>query len=204
MLDKQQLKELLLQALEHERGGVNIYETAIRCALSEHLKHEWSQYLEQTHTHVRMLEQLLKTLEIDPEQAAPGRDIVRGLGDSLVAAMQNAKAAGTPTAAQLVACVCVVLAGTKDHSNRELLTKCAAELGGAQKQALEEACELAEQQDDEHPGRGKGYRRELWLDALDLPAVLPPPEEAQRVLTASSAAQAQQQSVRHRYSRVVR
>src|SRR5262245_6668796 len=37
MVDMRQLKELLLQSLEHERAGVEAYETAIRCAVSEDL-----------------------------------------------------------------------------------------------------------------------------------------------------------------------
>jgi rubrerythrin len=199
MVDMQQLKELLLQSLEHERGGVDVYETAIRCAVSEDLKHQWSQYLEQTRTHVELLEGVLRKLEIDPEHPSPGRAIVRQLGLSLVNAMESAKAAGgDATAAQLVACECIVLAETKDHMNWELLTKCAQRLRGAQKQALEEACEIVEEQEDEHLYHSRGYCRELWLDSLGLPAMLPPPEEMQHVRSAISAAQAQQQSERSR------
>jgi rubrerythrin len=198
MLDTQQLKALLLDSLEHERGGVKVYETAIRCATSEDLKHEWSNYLEQTNAHAAILEQVLKTLEVDPEQPSPGREIVRDLGNALVAAMEKALEADNPTAAQIVACECVVLAETKDHLNWELLTKCAAELTGRQKRSLEEACELVEEQEDEHLYHSRGYCRELWLDSLGLPAVLPPPEETQHVRSAISAAQAQQQSERNR------
>ncbi len=198
MLDKHRLANLLLESLEHERGGVKVYETAIGCAIAGDLKHEWSVYLEQTHMHAQILEQLLKKFEIDPEQPTAGRDNVRGLGDALVAAMEKAKAAGNPAAAQTVACECIVLAETKDHLNWELLTKCAAELEGAQKQQLEEACELVEEQEDEHLYHSRGYCRELWLDSLGLPAVLPPPEETQHVRSAISAAQAQQQSERNR------
>jgi hypothetical protein len=113
-------------------------------------------------------------------------------------AMETAKAAGDAMAAQLVACECVMLAETKDHMNWELLTKCADRLPGAQKQALEEACEIVEEQEDEHLYHSRGYCRELWLDALGLPAMLPPPEEMQHVRSAISAAQAQQQSERNR------
>jgi rubrerythrin len=199
MLDMQQLKELLLQSLEHERGGVHVYETALRCAVSADLRQQWSVYLEQTRTHVRILEEVFRKLEIDPEQHSPGRAIIRGLGSALVTAMERAKAAGgDPAAVQRVACECIVLAETKDHLNWELLTKCAERLQGAQKRALEEACEIVEEQEDEHLYHSRGYCRELWLDALGLPAVLPPPEEMQHVRSAVSAAQAQQQSERNR------
>jgi rubrerythrin len=198
-LDMQQLKELLLQSLEHERAGVDVYEAAIRCAISADLKQQWSQYLKQTRSHVQILEGVLRKLEVDVEQQSPGRAIVRGLGSALVAAMEQAKTAGgNPAAAQIVACECIVLAETKDHLNWELLTRCAQRLGGTQKQALEEACEIVEEQEDEHLYHSRGYCRELWLDLLGLPAVLPPPEETQHVRSAISAAQAQQQSERYR------
>jgi rubrerythrin len=198
MVDMQQLKELLLQSLEHERGGVKVYETAIRCAIAADLKAEWSEYLEDTLNHVQILERVLQKFEIDVEEHSPGRAVVRSLGDSLVAAMEKAKAAATPAAAQLVACECIVLAETKDHLNWGLLTKCAEKLEGAQKKALQEACQIVEEQEDEHLYHSKGYCRELWIDSLGLPAMLPPPEEQRHVKSAISAAQAQQESERNR------
>lgn len=49
------LAELLYQALETEKGGVQIYTTALRCAVNEDLKEEWSKYLEQTKAHVQIV-----------------------------------------------------------------------------------------------------------------------------------------------------
>ncbi len=198
MLDNKQLQELLLQSLEHERGGVKVYETAVRAAVCEDLKKEWTEYLSQTKRHVQILEGVFQKFEIDTEQESPGREIVRDLGASLVAAMKKAQAAGNPTAAQLVACECVVIAETKDHADWELLSKCAEQLNGSQKQALHEACEIVEDEEDEHLYHSKGYCRELWLDSLGLPAVLPPPEEEKHVTTAIGAARAQQESESNR------
>ncbi len=194
MLDKRQMQELLLQSLEHERGGVKVYETALECAVNEDLKKAWEEYLEQTQNHVRILEGVFQKLEIDPELRSPGRDIVGAMGASLVSAMQQAQGIGNPSAAQLVACECVVLAETKDHMDWELLSKCAEQLKGAQKQALQGACEIVEDEEDEHLYHTRGYCRELWLESLGLPAVLPPPEEQRDVTTAIAAAQAQQES----------
>ncbi|HET8904648.1 MAG TPA: hypothetical protein VFN16_11690, partial [Saccharospirillum sp.] len=53
--DKKQLHELLYQALETERGGVKIYETALSCVQNKDLKGEWEEYLEQTRTHEQVL-----------------------------------------------------------------------------------------------------------------------------------------------------
>ena len=45
-MQTEQLKQLLYEALETEMGGVQVYETAIRCAVNEDLKEEWERYLE--------------------------------------------------------------------------------------------------------------------------------------------------------------
>lgn len=37
-----------------------------------------------------------------------------------------------------------------------------------------------------------GWSRELWMDSLDLPSVLPPPEEQKHVKTAIGASRARQ------------
>lgn len=194
MVDRKQLEELLLQSLEHERGGVKVYETALQCVQSENLKKEWTEYLEQTREHVQILEGVFKKFELDPEKRSPGRQIVADLGAALVKAMRDAKAAGNRVAAQLVACECVVIAETKDHADWELLGKCAENLSGEQKKALKQASDEVEDQEDEHLYHSKGYCRELWLDALGLPAVLPPPEEQKHVKTAIGAARAQKES----------
>ena len=53
-----QVNELLYQALETEMGGVKVYETAVRCAVNEDLKKEWTEYLEQTREHERILREV--------------------------------------------------------------------------------------------------------------------------------------------------
>src|SRR5204863_2630444 len=119
-----QLKELLLQSLEHERGGVLVYETALECAVNEDLGEEWANYLEQTEKHVDILTNVCEALGLDPDEITPGRKIVHETGKSLVVAMKTALAAGDPAAAALVACECVVLAETKDHADWELVGAC--------------------------------------------------------------------------------
>lgn len=50
-MDKAKLEELLLQALETEMGGVQIYTNALECAVNRDLRKEWTEYLEQTTDH---------------------------------------------------------------------------------------------------------------------------------------------------------
>lgn len=197
-MDRAQLTELLLQSLEHERGGVQVYTTAVRAAVDDDLREEWHRYLEQTKRHVQILEDVCRTLEIDTEQQSPGRQIVHDLGQSLVDAMQAAQEAGDAVAAQLVAAECVVLAETKDHANWELLGKCVTGLSGDEQAVLLAAYEEVEDQEDEHLYHTRGWARELWLESLGLPAVLPPPEERKHVKTAIGAALAEQDSMANR------
>ena len=198
-MNAEQVEELVLQSLEHEKGGMEIYTTALQCVLNEDLKDEWQRYLEQTRTHVSALEGVCRALGIDPTQESPGRDVVRGVGQALVQAMQKAQAAGDASAAEIVACEAVVLAETKDHLNWELLTKAAEQLTGKGAQTLREACDLIEDQEDEHLYHSRGWCRELWIKSLGMKAVLPPPEETKKVKTAMGAARAEQDAERQRY-----
>jgi hypothetical protein len=186
----EQLNELLYQSLETEMGGVQIYTTAIGCAVNEELKEEWQEYLEQTENHVRIVQETMTTLGLDIETETPGRQVVRHIGESLVKAMEMALQAGEPTAAQLVAAECVTLAETKDHLNWELIGEAAKKLKGDEAKTLKAAHEEIEEEEDEHLYHTAGWTRELWIESLGLPAVLPPPEEEKDVKTAIGAARA--------------
>ena len=191
-MNHEQVIDLLLQSLEHERGGIQVYQTALQCAQNDDLKEEWTKYLEETRNHERVMLSLCHALEIDTDVQTPGRDIVRGLGQSLVEAMKKAQAAGKPEAAELVACECVVLAETKDHLDWELIGQLAEHGKGDGVKALKDAYDEVEDQEDEHLYHSKGWCRELWLQALGMKAELPPPEERKHVKTAIGAARAEQ------------
>lgn len=190
-MDDQQVRELLYQALETEIGGVQVYETALRCAQNEDLKKEWEEYLEQTRNHVAIMEEVLTKLELDPNEETPGREVVRHIGESLVESMEMALESGEPGAAQLVACEAVVLAETKDHQNWHLIGEVAKKVKGDVAKVLKEAHGEVEQEEDEHLYHTKGWCRELWIESLGMKAVLPPPEEVKDVDTAIGAARAE-------------
>ena len=179
--------DLLYQALETEKGGVQIYSTALRCVINEDLKEEWTKYLEQTKTHVQVVTDILRELGLDPNAETPGRKVVRYIGTSLVKAMELALRTADPQAAQIVAAECVVLAETKDHLNWELFGELIKNAGA---EILKPAYQQVEEEEDEHLYHTTGWTRELWIEALKMPAVLPPPEEVKKVETAIEAAKA--------------
>lgn len=191
-MDMEVVKELILQSLEHEKGGVQIYATALKCAQNEDVKEEWEKYHQETERHVQILQDVCSQMQLDAEEQTPGRKIVKDMGASLVAAMEAALGAGDPAQAECVACECVVLAEEKDHSNWQLIGEVAKRATGVEGKALKAAYEEVEDQEDEHYYHSKGWLRELSLQALGMKAVLPPPEEKKHVKTAIGQARAEQ------------
>jgi rubrerythrin len=191
-MKKDQLNELLYQALETELGGVQVYTTALRCAVNDELKKEWEKYLDQTKNHVQIVQDTMEQIGLDPETETPGRLVVRHIGESLVKAMEMALESGEKGAAQLVASEAVTLAETKDHLNWHLIGEAAKKASGDVAKALKAAHDEVEDEEDEHLYHTTGWSRELWIESLGLPAVLPPPEEVKEVKTAIGAARAEQ------------
>lgn len=185
-----QVKELLLQALEHERSGVLVYEVALECALNVDLVRDWENYLRQTEEHVAVLTSVCEKLGVDPAEKTPGCQVVQQMGKANVQAMKLALTLCNPAAAELVACECVVLAETKDHLNWKLIGACARELTGEVARTLRAAYREVEQEEDEHLYHTAGWSRELWLEWLGLQAILPPPEERRDVTSAVEAEEA--------------
>ena len=190
-MEQPRVDELILEALETEIGGAQIYRTALRCAKHADLHEEWTKYLRQTERHIDIVRGLCSALEIDPERQTPGRRILQHKAKALIETMELALASGDLGAAQLVACECVVDAESKDHMNWELIAELARQ-DVACADALVAACEEVEEEEDEHLYHSQGWARELQLASLGLKAVLPPPEERMDVKTAIGAARAKQ------------
>lgn len=191
-VDEEQVHDLLYQAYETELGGVQIYGAALVCAENDDLREEWKHYLEQTRHHVELVEESLRAFGLDPDAESPGRNVVRHTGEALVQTVNLAREAATPEQAQVVAAECVTLAETKDHLNWELIGEVVKRLTGDAAQVLRAAHKEVEEQEDKHLYHNSGWARELWIESLGLPAVLPPPEEQKEVKTAIGAARAKQ------------
>jgi len=189
--DVEYTTELLYQALETELAGAHIYKRAITAAVDDDLRDEWKKYLRETKHHQEVLLGVFDELGLDPEVETQGRETVRQLGQALVNAIDNALVSGDEVAAQLVAGECVVLAETKDHMNWELIGHVARHGEGSWTDALDAAFSQVEHDESHHLYHTRGWTRELWIEALGMPAALPPPEEITQVDTADGAVRAE-------------
>jgi rubrerythrin len=203
-INREELDNLLYEALETEEGGVKVYETALGAAVNEDLRQEWEEYLEQTRRHVQIVRELFDSLGLDPSQETPGRKVVRTIGEALVEAMELAQKSAPPEAAQIVAAECVVLAETKDHLNWSLLGQLAKELEGDAAEAIATAVEEVEDEEDEHLYHSQGWARELWLDNLGLAAELPPVEETEDVESEEEAVKARKKAKKRKQAKARR
>jgi rubrerythrin len=186
---KKEQTELLYQALETEMGGIQVYETALRCARNDDLREEWQEYLEQTRNHERIVLEVFSAIGLDPEADTPGRQVVRHTGESLVEAMEMALSeAPEGRAARRRR----MRRARRDEGPHELGAhrRGARRRSRAKRRSLKAAHDQVEDEEDEHLYHTMGWARELWLQSLGLPAVLPPPEEKKDVKTAIGAARA--------------
>jgi hypothetical protein len=188
------VENLLLEALETELGGVEVYQAALECVLRDDLREEWEKYLDQTKQHVVAMNELCEVFGVDATRDTPGRQVVRLIGKSLVKAMNLALGSAEPAAAECVAAECVVLAETKDHKNWHAMKAVAKKLEGDEARALKSACERYEDEEDEHLYHTQGWARELTAKGLGLPAKLPPAEETADVKSELEAVRARGRS----------
>lgn len=192
-MDRKNFDELLYQGMETELAGEQLYLTAVEAAVNDDVREEWKKYLDETRNHQEILKEVFEVAGLDPDTETPGRLIVRQKGEALVAAIKEAQKADDPKMAELVAAECIVEAESKDHHNWELLGKMADHLSGDLKKAVREAYDEVSEEEAEHLFHTMGWSRELWLDFMGVPAVLPPPEEEKSVKTQIGASRAEQQ-----------
>lgn len=169
-----QVRALLLQSLEQERCGIRVYETALQCVLNADLRKGWERYVIETREHERMLAETCQVIRLDEETETCGRAVVRLFAKSMIQAMELALHTGSPEAAELVACECVVLAETRGHANWELIGQCAEQLPGSAAMAFKQAFGQVAPQADEHLYHSKSWHRALWLKSLGISTFLPP------------------------------
>ena len=174
--DPEQIEHLLVEVLEAELACAQVYEIALRSAANEDLRNDWLQQYDRTVRHVRMVRGILDVLSIDPSRSSVARVTVRELGEAMVSAIHAAQEGRDIFAAQLVAAQCVLLVETKVSAMWNLVELVAAKGEHEAMPLLRAICTRVARHSKARLYTSEGWWRELWIDALALPAALPPPE----------------------------
>ena len=179
-VDALRLRELLLQALEAETGNIAVLSTALRCALNEDLGRKWRDLLDHSRRRERTLVSVFQQFDLNLRSQTPGRRIAGQLTTALLDALARALEAGDAAAAQVVAAECVEHAAIRIQRTWELIGHVAHASVDDAGRTLDTAFESAPR-DEGELYRNRSWVRELWIETLGLPAVVPPPGRAARL-----------------------
>ncbi|HVB05105.1 MAG TPA: hypothetical protein VNF07_02520 [Acidimicrobiales bacterium] len=135
MVDEQ-LSNLLVEALETERGEVSIYETALRCAVDVGLRSAWQDQAEVASRHAEIVEGAVAEVGVDSSVRTTTSAAVHYIEATLVHAMEMALESAPPGTAELVALECVSFAEARDRLNWERLSDAVNRIDGEAGAAL--------------------------------------------------------------------
>jgi len=172
---KRNYHEPLLQTLETELGGTVIFATALKAAKHQELQAEFKRFLDETGRHLEITYELFESLNLDRDEEAPARLVVRHLNESLVDAMDIARLTLSADVAEVVACECAMLAQSKEQQNWDLLSQIARVDRNAH--AIRRACQYIADQEDSRVVDKKDWCRDLWLQSLGLSSLMEQQDE---------------------------
>ncbi|WP_246797432.1 hypothetical protein [Burkholderia perseverans] len=175
--DREGLNQLLYQTRETTLRAIAVYDAALACATRDELGAEWRAHRDAARRRAQLLGTAFDALGLDADTTSRGRTAAAALGKSLLEVIAYAAQGDDRAAAERVAAECVLLVETKDQLNRTLLGIAAERITGPVAQVLKDMVEAIEADGEPRVLHTRGWSRELWLDALGLAAVLPPPEE---------------------------
>jgi hypothetical protein len=121
---------------------------------------------------VQLVESLLRTCRVSEATDTSAEAIARCIGDGVLAALRVAIVQTSGVETQITAADCVAQTESRGRAMWEVLGDVTQGADGPEESSLQAAVNEAHR---EHRGRAARWRRELWNDALGLPAVLPPP-----------------------------
>jgi rubrerythrin len=109
--------EFLSQMLAVERGGVMLYEKALRDLTEEDLREDLEEFLEQTKHHVELCEEMLEQAGGSPDESSPAAEAAEQKAEGLLSVEVPDELVDFNNIENLV------LAETKDHWNWERLSE---------------------------------------------------------------------------------
>jgi rubrerythrin len=122
-LGEEWLKDFLSEMLAVEKGGVKLYEKALKELEHSELEQKLSDFLRQTQRHVELCMELLEAAAGDPDYQSPGAEAAEQKAEGLLSTQVP------PELTDLNNIENLVLAETKDNWNWEMLSSVASKIG---------------------------------------------------------------------------
>jgi ferritin-like metal-binding protein YciE len=143
--------DLLSDMLAHERCGAHLYRSVADRTNNPILKRRYEHFGKETIEHVQILERLIKRLGGDPGYVSPPARATEKAGTMLLESTFLMTGSVDLMSQELVMLDAVLLAEAKDHANWSCLSTLVDKAPeGEVRDALREACQVVEQQEDEH------------------------------------------------------
>ena len=134
----------------HERCGVHLYRTAAGMTQFDEWREKYIEFGTQTAEHIRILAELTTRLGGDPMYVSPQARMTEFFDTKLMEPILFAGSVDTLTL-EITTLEAVLLAEQKCHTNWELLKTLASRMDDSpEKQAIEQAVDQVEGQEDEH------------------------------------------------------
>ncbi len=165
-ISRKVLHDKLSEFLAVERGGLKLYEEALRIVKDREVSKKFHEFREETRNHETILLRVLKQLGMDPEFESPGAKMAKKKAHGLLETMTSSD--GLPAkAAEINAIENIVLAETKDHADWEMLGKIARQSDDERiREVLKPAVAEVEPQEDEHLNWSKQQMARLEFAAI--------------------------------------
>ena len=163
---RDELMDKLSEFLAVERGGIKLYEAALKHVHDREVKEKFHEFHQQTIRHEQILTNIIEKLGGKPSHKSAGAKIAEQKANALLKTMHETKGMSRDEA-ELNAIENIVIAETKDHADWELLGHIAHRSEDSRlPQLLKPAVAEVEKQEDEHLHWTQKKMGELSLAAL--------------------------------------
>ncbi|MBV8451637.1 MAG: DUF892 family protein [Deltaproteobacteria bacterium] len=163
-ISREMLYDKLSEFLAVEKGGLKLYEEALRIVTDQEVAEKFRTFKEQTRKHESILMRLMQELGMDPAHVSSGAKVATEKAEALLKTMTNGL---TGKSAELNAVENIILAETKDHSDWEFLGKIARQSDDSRiRDVLKPAVSEVESEEDEHLNWSKKQLSRLEISAI--------------------------------------
>jgi len=163
---RDELMDKLSEFLTVERGGIKLYEAALKLVHNREVKEKFHEFHQQTIRHEEILTTIIEKLGGKASHKSAGAKIAEAKANALLKTMTEGKGMSREEA-ELNAIENIVIAETKDHADWELLGHIAHRSEDSRlADLLKPAVAEVEKQEDEHLNWTKTKMGEMALEGL--------------------------------------